>query len=69
MLEADVHWNDAFDWEATAQPRALFSADGISSTSAAIVTFSQSHAPAVNNPAMTPTASTESSSLQMLPIE
>ncbi|VDN06386.1 unnamed protein product [Thelazia callipaeda] len=62
MLEANVKWDDLYDWEEPAQFRQPLSADPITSTSIAVATYSRP-LPLQNFILATPTASTESSSL------
>uniref|UniRef100_A0A915Q3H5 Protein kinase domain-containing protein n=1 Tax=Setaria digitata TaxID=48799 RepID=A0A915Q3H5_9BILA len=63
MLEADVKWDDIYDWEESTKSKQSMSADGATSTSAAMVTYSKPRPVLFRIAATTPTASTESSSL------
>lgn len=64
MLEANVKWSDIYDWEETnTQSKQTISADGVTSTSVAMATYSRRQPVLVQVATTTPTASTESSSL------
>ncbi|VBB31278.1 unnamed protein product [Acanthocheilonema viteae] len=65
MLEANVKWDDIYDWEETRtmlSKQTIFT-DGATSTSAAMATYSRSRSVLLHVGTTTPTASTESSSL------
>ncbi|CAG9538778.1 unnamed protein product [Cercopithifilaria johnstoni] len=65
MLEANVKWDDIYDWEETRTilSKQTMSVDGITSTSAAMATYSRCRPVLFQVATTTPTASTESSSL------
>lgn len=64
MLETNVKWDDIYDWEETKMifSKQMISADGVTSTSAAVATYSKCRSVLLHVATTTPTASTESSS-------